>query len=95
MEEPRTLPEEDEKKTKLSSGAGRSPGWLTQTPSGPSGALSARLFCHRSLSFIMLQTAPPLGPLFQELLVGLLRNICAFEGAIWQGWEKPSEEEIS
>lgn len=43
----------------------------------------------------MLQTAPPLGPLFQELLVGLLRNICAFEGAIWQGWEKLSEEEIS
>lgn len=34
-------------------------------------------------------------PSSQELLVGVLRNICRFEGAIWQGWEKLSGEEIS
>lgn len=43
----------------------------------------------------MLQTTPPLSPLFQELLVGLLRNICKFEGLVWQGWEKLSDVEIS
>lgn len=43
----------------------------------------------------MLQTTGLLGPLFQELLVGLLRNIFTFEGGVWQGWEKLSDEEIS
>lgn len=50
------------------------------------------------VSFIMLQSTPPLGPLFPGAAggsAGVLRNICRFEGAIWQGLENLSDEEIS
>lgn len=85
--EPGLCPKKMRNKTKLSSGAGRSPGWLDWILhlQGPvwSFLLGSSAKDH-FVSFIMLQTTPPPGPVFQELLVGLT-NMHRFEGGIWQG----------